>query len=1066
MKFYKKTTAIYLCLALAMASMVFSGCGKSKKGGGEPVVAQSWYQDSDGDGFGNPNKTQNADDKPDGYVENSFDCNDENKNVKPDAVEVTDDHIDNNCNGETDESSKAGLIPDTGQIISYTTTPGEDSDYLIDEPSYTKLNETGGVLQNDAISYAMIRDNVTGLIWELKNAEDGKENPINIHDADNTYTLENASSVFIEKLNSSDFGHFTDGYKWRIPTIKELAYLANSTIYNPCVTNYFPQTSSQLIWSSTPVSSSPTTNAWTFWTYWGGMYDREIKTKQRVWAVRGQEIKSEFEKYGSAIIKDKTTGLMWQKATATGDDNKGMTFEEAIEYCENLELGGFKDWRLPSRNELMSLIDLELKEPSINNDFFPDTYSSWYVTSTTLYNVTSPSNTGKNNAWLVDFQVPSVGYGDKTTNYWVKAVRGGNNMSTTPWYWDEDGDGYGDPAVSMTINSQYDQPVGYVSKNTDCNDKNILISPAALDIPDDGIDQNCTGSDMHNWYYDGDKDGYGDKAKLITSVETQPVNYVLGTNLFDCNDSNKSVNPSRPDLVDDGLDNDCDGLQNVSWYVDSDNDGYGSGLSVVSSENPPIDGQHYTANNLDCNELNSAIHPGLVEIFGDDIDSNCNHDADDETQQIVPDTGQITSYTGIPGEDGDYLINPPSFTKIASNGDWLSIDATEWAAIRDNVTGLYWEFKTAANNNTPFTFSNAVSYAESLVLAGYNDWRLPTVTELATIANLDMTDPAIDPVYFPNIVSNRYWTSTDLGGTSKAMTLFFQRGASELNNKTDNHLVITVRQDLATRLIANSDGTVTDTLTGLMWNNILSSNATWNNSVAYWSGIESAGYNDWRLPTESDMDTFMDILQEDSSFLFSNVFQNVSFSGSFWAYTLAITDPEKAIVFSFFIEGTNTTVEKDEMIYSLPDNNPPILRGLGVRGIKQGRLITNNDGTVFDSKTGLMWTRGNNNGGLPMNFESALAECDTMSFADYADWRMPNRNEMISLLSAYLEDGANYSAAFPDSHKKYWTSSSCPGFIDPQFAWEVDFTTGAVAISIGNYLNSNFFRAVRGGNPE
>lgn len=1065
MKSYNKMTAFYLCLTLVLLGLMFSGCGKSKKGGSEPVVAQSWYQDSDGDGFGNPNKTQNADDKPDGYVENSFDCNDENGKIKPDAVEVTDDRIDNNCNGETDETLK-GIIPDTGQVISYVDNIfGEDSDYLIDEPSYTKLNETGGELQNDAISYAMIRDNVTGLIWELKNAEDGRKNPINIHDADNTYTLENASSVFINKLNSSDFGHFTDGYKWRLPTIKELAYLANSTIYDPCVTSYFQQTSSQLIWSSTPVSSSPATNAWTFWSYWGGMYDREIKTEQRVWAVRGQVVKSEFEKYGSEIIKDKTTGLMWQKATATGDENKGMTFEEAIEYCENLELGGFKDWRLPSRNELMSLIDFDLKEPSIDHDFFSDTFSSWYVTSTTLYNVISPSNTGKNNVWLVDFQVPSVGYGVKTTDYWVRAVRGGNNTTTKPWYWDEDGDGYGDPAVSMTINSQYDQPVGYVSENTDCNDKNILISPAALDIPDDGIDQNCNGSDKHTWYYDGDKDGFGDKTKVLSS-ETQPVDYVLGTSLFDCNDSNKSVNPNKAELVDDGIDNDCDGLQSVSWYVDSDNDGYGNGLCVVASENPPTDGQSYAANNLDCNDLNSAIHPGLVEIFEDDIDSNCNLDEDDETQQVVPDTGQTTSYAGTPGDDGDYLINPPSFTKIASNGDWLSIDATEWAAIRDNVTGLYWEFKTVANKNTPFTFSNAVSYAESLDLAGYKDWRLPTVTELATIANLDMTDPAIDPVYFPNMVSNRYWTSTDLGNPSKAITLFFQRGTSDLNNKTDNHFVIAVRQDLTSRLIANADGTVKDTLTGLMWNDLLSTNGTWDNSVTYWSGIESAEYNDWRLPTESDMDTLLDILQEDSPFLFSDVFKNVSFSGSFWASTLAVTDPEKAIVFSFIIGETTITVEKDERVYDLPDSQSPSLRGLGVRGIKQGRLITNEDGTVFDSKTGLMWTRENSNGGQPINFENALAECDTMSFADYNDWRMPNRNEMLSLLAAYLEDGENYSEAFPDSLKQYWTSSSCVGLTNN--AWQISFKTetDSVSITIGLYTDKNAFRAVRGGNPE
>ena len=85
---------------------------------------------------------------------------------------------DDNSDGTT---SRTGRIPDTGQTTSYTETFGEDADYAINPQSYTKLNSNGKDLPDSATEWAMIRDNVTGLIWENKTDGDG------IHDKDNTY---------------------------------------------------------------------------------------------------------------------------------------------------------------------------------------------------------------------------------------------------------------------------------------------------------------------------------------------------------------------------------------------------------------------------------------------------------------------------------------------------------------------------------------------------------------------------------------------------------------------------------------------------------------------------------------------------------------------------------------------------------------------------------------------------------------------------------------------------------------------------------------------------------------
>ena len=78
----------------------------------------------------------------------------------------------------------AAPVPDTGQVQCYNvigaviTCPspgqafyGQDANYSINTPSYTKLDGSGSVLPDSAMSWVMVRDNVTGLIWENKTVD-------------------------------------------------------------------------------------------------------------------------------------------------------------------------------------------------------------------------------------------------------------------------------------------------------------------------------------------------------------------------------------------------------------------------------------------------------------------------------------------------------------------------------------------------------------------------------------------------------------------------------------------------------------------------------------------------------------------------------------------------------------------------------------------------------------------------------------------------------------------------------------------------------------------------------
>ncbi|MCU0558156.1 MAG: DUF1566 domain-containing protein [Desulfobacterales bacterium] len=144
-----------------------------------------------------------------------------------------------------------GKIPDTGQTTSYTDTFGEDSDYTINSHSYTKLDTGGNDLPDGAAVWAMVRDNVTGLIWENK-TDDGT-----IHDKDNTYTWQVAQDVFIAQLNAANFGGHSD---WRLPTVMELSLLvhADKPYPGPSIdTAYFPSTVSSAYWSSSTYAYCP-----------------------------------------------------------------------------------------------------------------------------------------------------------------------------------------------------------------------------------------------------------------------------------------------------------------------------------------------------------------------------------------------------------------------------------------------------------------------------------------------------------------------------------------------------------------------------------------------------------------------------------------------------------------------------------------------------------------------------------------------------------------------------------------------------------------------------------------
>jgi hypothetical protein len=116
---------------------------------------------------------------------------------------------------------------------------------------------------------------------------------------------------------------------------------------------------------------------------------------------------------GDGTVTDNVTGLMWQQAVST----TRYTWAQAVAYCPTLSLAGHRDWRLPSRIELVSIVDLGVTSgATINATYFPSTPTSWFWSS-------SPLAGSSSYAWGVPFSSGDAGNGDVSFSFNVRCVR-------------------------------------------------------------------------------------------------------------------------------------------------------------------------------------------------------------------------------------------------------------------------------------------------------------------------------------------------------------------------------------------------------------------------------------------------------------------------------------------------------------------------------------------------------------------------------------------------------------------------------------------------------------------
>jgi len=245
------------------------------------------------------------------------------------------------------------------------------------------------------------------------------------------------------------------------------------------------------------------------------------------------------------------------------------------------------------------------------------------------------------------------------------------------------------------------------------------------------------------------------------------------------------------------------------------------------------------------------------------------------------------------------------------------------------------------------------------------------------------------------------------------------------------------------------NGIVRDNVTGLEWQKTANKGFSWQNAITYCENLTLAGKTDWRLPTIKELSTIVDSSVTGPA-INTSYFAN-TLSSEYWSSTTYAIDTTYAWSLDFNY-GSSVTSLKGE--------------GNLVRAVRGGQygennFIDNHDGTVTDNSTGLVWQQATAPG--KYNWEKALTYCEGLTLAGKSDWRLPNRNELQSIVDYSRYNPSIDTAYFPNTVTAasfYWSSTTCK--FNTNYAWHVVFSSGNVT-GRGKSYTSGYVRAVRAG---
>ena len=309
----------------------------------------------------------------------------------------------------------------TSTAVSTTTTTASVPTTTVVSKTYTDNHD------------GTVTDSTTGLVWmrcAMGMVWDGKT----CTGTASTYTFDQANAL----TGTTTFAGQSD---WRMPNIRELQTVVDRSVYNTSIDKVaFPNTSPWRFFWSASANSGLSSNAWgvSFGNGSAGNYDRSsafpvrlVRAGQSSNLLKVSRPSSDYVDHADGTVTHTPTGLIWQKcavgqswntptSTCTGTALT-TTWDAALKLTSSL--AGRTDWRLPTEDELGSLVDYGKSSPAINTSIFSTESASNFWSASALFGFPIY-------AWYVDFNYGFAYYDKSSSSFQVRLVRA-NTLVTT-----------------------------------------------------------------------------------------------------------------------------------------------------------------------------------------------------------------------------------------------------------------------------------------------------------------------------------------------------------------------------------------------------------------------------------------------------------------------------------------------------------------------------------------------------------------------------------------------------------------------------------------------------------
>ncbi|MEC7988287.1 MAG: MopE-related protein [Myxococcota bacterium] len=458
-------------------------------------VLSTFYADSDGDGYGNPDIMSESCEMPDGFASNGSDCDDTEALKYPGATEEC-DGLDNDCND---------LIDDGLSEIYYEDLDGDGFGSAVEVES------------------CGISEGVSSISGDCNDADDAI-NPVSEEDCDGIDNNCDGSideDVLITYYLDFDEDGFGDNTQTQEGCEAPEDYVIQGEDCNDLDSLIYP-------------------NAVEYCDDQDNNCDGNIDEGEAIGALLWYE-DGDADGYGDSASTlfacNQPSGYVGNELDC--DDNNNTISPDASELCDTID----------------NNCDGSIDEDGASDAplwYFDADQDGFGGSAATLLSCTEPTGYTSNSDDCDDFDndihPDAEELCDGEDNNCDGNTDDNSATNTSTFYLDEDGDGYGDAAVTEEA---CNPSIGYTDNDEDCDDDNDSVSPSANELCD-SIDNNCnnvidedSAIDAPTWYIDDDRDGYGDASSTMISCDV-PNGYTDSDT--DCDDNDEFTHPGAAEF--------------------------------------------------------------------------------------------------------------------------------------------------------------------------------------------------------------------------------------------------------------------------------------------------------------------------------------------------------------------------------------------------------------------------------------------------------------------------------------------------------------------------------------